>query len=140
MVNDYHRKVRIRVVKITSTSLGRELIKRCGNEGNHLYLDDTSRKTLRFLRAAISFIPAACDDGADMSNAAFIFAQPGREFVIEAGDRDWEFYFSEDQYGSICGRCVRMRLRHYVWDKAKSAVRCFGYIFGRYSLTLLTMA
>lgn len=122
MVEDYPRNVRIHVKKITSTVLGRERIKRCGNEGQHRYLDDTGYTTLRFLQAAISFIPVALDDGADMSNAAFIFAQPGRQFVIEAGQRDWEYYFSEDQSRNISGRCVRKPLARYLWDNFKSVV------------------
>ena len=101
LFQDYRRKVRIYVEKITPAALGRELLKQCGNEGRHTYLDATRYKTFRFLRAAISFIPDACDEGADMTNAAFILAQPGREFLIKAGHGDWEFYFSEDRFGSI---------------------------------------
>lgn len=146
MVQDYRRKIRIYVNKITPAALGQELLKQCGNEGRHAYLDATRYTTLRFLRAAISFIPDACDEGADMRNAAFIFAQPGREFVIKAGHGDWEFYFLEDQFGSICGRCVRKPFRHYVWDKTKSVVRCFGSMAGKFlsiagpGLLALTMA
>ena len=33
--------------------------------------------------------------GADISNAAFIFSQPGRDFVIQTGNDDWEIFFDE---------------------------------------------
>lgn len=91
------------------------------------------RTTLKFLRAAITFIPDAMCEGADMRNAAFIFTQPGREFLIKAGNGDWEFYFSEDEYGGdIWGRCVRKPLRRYLWDGVKSVVRCIGSAIGQY--------
>lgn len=132
MVEHYSRDVRIYVNEITSPVLGREILRRCGNEGQHPYLDGTGRATLKFLRAAISFIPDAMYDGADLRNTAFIFAQPGREFLIKAGNGDWEFYFSEDEYGDIWGRCVRQPLRRYLWDGVKSVVRCIGSAIGRY--------
>ena len=116
------RNVRIYVNQITSPVLGRELVRRCGNEGQHRYLGDTGYTTLRFLRAAISFIPDALDDGANLRNAAFIFAQPGREFLIQAGRGDWEFYFSEDDRGDISGRCVRKPFRRYIWDGCRSII------------------
>lgn len=114
------------VSQITSPVLGREILKRCGNEGQHQYLDNTRYTTLRFLRAAISFIPDALEDGADLGNAVFIFAQPGRQFVIQAGNGDWEYYFSEECNGEIYGRCVRKPLSRYIWDGFKSVVRRIG--------------
>ena len=81
-----------------------------------------------------------------MSNAAFIFAQPGREFVIKAGGGDWEYHFSEDESGRIWGRCVRLPLRYYLWDRAMEVVRCFGsaigglFSIGGSTLRALTMA
>ena len=85
--------------------------------------------TLRFLRAAISFIPDAMNDGADMRNAAFILSQPGREFIIQAGSGDWEFYFSVEEDGEIYGRCVCKPFWRYVWDGVKSLVSRIGGLF-----------
>ncbi|KAJ7389458.1 hypothetical protein OS493_031427 [Desmophyllum pertusum] len=107
--------LRIYVDEITAPVLGRELVRRCGNEGQHRYLDAIGHTTLRFLRAAISFIPDALNDGGNMRNAAFILSQPGREFLIQAGSGDWEFYFSEYANGAIYGRCVRKPFLRYVW-------------------------
>ena len=70
------------VKKISSTFLGREITKRCGNEGQHNDLEEKDKTTLKFLQAAISYISVATNMGADLSNAAFIFSQPGKEFVI----------------------------------------------------------
>lgn len=126
----YSRDVKIFVNEITPAALGRELVRRCGNEGRHRYLDAAGYTTLRFLRAAITFVPDALDDGADMCNAAFILSQPGREFLIQSGSGDWEFYFAEDQYGEIYGRNVRKPLLRYVWDGAKSLVRRIGSAIG----------
>ena len=86
----------------------------CGNEGQHPYLDEKKKTSLRFLRAAISFIQDALKDGADLHNAAFIFAQPGTEFFIQAGHGDWEFFFSENQFGVINVRCVRCPPKEYI--------------------------
>jgi len=118
------------VKEITGVTLGRELVRRCGNEGRHGYLDAAGYTTLQFLRAAITFVPDALDDGADMCNAAFILLQPGREFLIQSGSGDWEFYFAEDQYGEIYGRNVRKPFLRYVWDGAKSLVRRIGSAIG----------
>ncbi|XP_078381481.1 uncharacterized protein LOC144664251 [Oculina patagonica] len=107
MTRQYSQNVRIRVKEITSPVLGSELIKRCGNEGQHSHLDEQGKATLKFLRAAISFIPEVIDAGGDLSNTSFIFAQPGREFVPIAGNGDWEFYFSQGSDDGIYGRCVR---------------------------------
>ena len=115
-------QVRIRVQEINGRAIGREITRRCGNEGQHLYLNDEDWTTLRFLRAANSFIPDARDDGADMRNCAFILRQPGREFVIISGNGDWEFDFCEDADGEIYGRCVRKPFLRYVWDGVTSAV------------------
>ena len=115
-------QVRICVLDINGRAIGREITRRCGNEGQHLYLNDEDWTTLRFLRAANSFIPDARDDGADMRNCAFILRQPGREFVIISGNGDWEFDFCEDADGEIYGRCVRKPFLRYVWDGVTSAV------------------
>ncbi|CAH3195645.1 unnamed protein product [Porites evermanni] len=116
-------QVKIRVQEINGRAIGREITRRCGNEGQHRYLNDVDWTTLRFLRAANSFIPDARDDGADMRNCAFILRQPGREFfVIISGNGDWEYDFSEDADGEIYGRCVRKPFLRYVWDGTKSLV------------------
>ncbi|KAK2546927.1 hypothetical protein P5673_033312 [Acropora cervicornis] len=120
----------ILVGEINGRTIGREIIKRCGHEGHHPYLGGADKATLRFLRAANSFIPDAEDDGADMKNAAFILRQPGREFVLKSGNGDWEYDFCEDSDGEIYGRCIRQPLLRYAYDKAKSAVvRIFQFAF-----------
>lgn len=126
----YRSDVKIYVREITAPVLGRELIKRCGNEGEHPYLDRMGRTTLRFLRAAISFIPDAQDDGGNMRNAAFILSQPGQEFLIQAGNGDWEFYFAEEADGQIYGRNVRKPFLRYMWDGVKSVVSRIGSFIG----------
>ena len=115
-------QVKISVQEINGRAIGREITRRCGNEGQHRYLNDVDWTTLRFLRAANSFIPDARDDGANMRNCTFILRQPGREFVIISGNGDWEYDFSEDADGEIYGRCVRKPFLRYVWDGAKSLV------------------
>ena len=75
--------------------------------------------------------------GADLNNASFIFAQPGREFVLKAGHGDWEFYFSQSNDGNIYGRCVRKPMLRYIWDEAKKVVRYLLPIFGPALLALL---
>lgn len=118
----------ILVREINGRTIGREIIKRCGHEGHHPYLEGEDKATLRFLRAANSFIPDAEDDGADMKNAVFILRQPGREIVLKSGDGDWEYDFCEDSDGEIYGRCIRKPLLRYVYDKAKSVVvRIFNF-------------
>lgn len=107
MVEDYPRDQIIEVNEISSGVLGREITKRCGNEGNHGNLKRSGQTTLRFLRAAITVREEAIEAGADLTNAAFIFSVPGREFVIRAGDGDWEFFLSEDDKDEIHGQCVR---------------------------------
>ena len=129
-LQDYTNIVLVR--EISGTTIGREIIKRCGHEGRHPYLKGEDKATLRFLRAANSFIPDAKYDGADMKNAAFILRQPGREFVIKSGTGDWEYDFCEDSDGEIYGRCVRQSLFEYVWDHGKSAVvRIFKYFVSK---------
>ena len=105
------------------------------------------KTTLRFLRAADSFIPDAEDDGADLRNAAFILRQPGREFAIIAGDGDWEYDFCEDADGDIYGRCIRKPFLRFAWDEVKSTVfRIFssvaswaaGFLPGGSALAALT--
>ena len=110
------------VKKISSTFLGREITKRCGNEGQHNDLEEKDKTTLKFLQAAISYISVATNMGADLSNAAFIFSQPGKEFVIQAGNGDWEFFFSEDLKNIIHGHCVRKASRGF-WKSCSSRNR-----------------
>lgn len=127
--------------KITVTALGKVLIAECGNEGKHPYLSYEEKVTLQFLRAAISFVPLALDTGADMRNASFLFAQPGREFAIVAGNGDWEFYFSHSQYGDIFGYCVRKPWMQYAWDSIKSTFRRVGsFLFPIFGPALIALA
>ena len=112
----------ILVTEINGRTIGKEIIRRCGHEGQHPYLEVEDEATLRFLRAANSFIHDAEEDGADMKNAAFILRQPGREFVLQSGDGDWEYDFCEDSDGEIYGRCIRQPFVKYAWDKLQSAV------------------
>ena len=120
----------ILVGEINGRTVGREIVKRCGHEGYHPYLEGEDEATLRFLRAANCFIRDAEDDGADMKNAAFILRQPGREIVLKSGNGDWEYDFCEDSDGEIYGRCIRQPLLRYAYDKAKSAVvRIFKFAF-----------
>ena len=44
---------------------------------------------------------------ADLTNAAFSISHPGKEFIIQAGNGDWEFFFSDDAKDVVHGRCVR---------------------------------
>ncbi len=78
--------------------------------------------TLQFLRAAISFIPVAMGDDANMRNAAFILTLPAGDFMIQAGNGDWEFVFTQEQDGNIYGRCVRQPVLRYMWDAFRSVV------------------
>lgn len=78
------------------------------------------------MRAAISFIPEVLDVGGDLSNASFIFTQPGREFAIVVGNGGWEFYFSQGYDEEIYGRCVRKPTLRYIWDEVTSTVRRIG--------------
>ena len=127
--------------KITVTALAKVLIAECGNEGKHPYLSYEEKVTLQFLRAAISFVPLALDTGADMRNASFLFAQPGREFAIVAGNGDWEFYFSHSQYGDIFGYCVRKPWMQYAWDSIKSTFRRVGsFLFPIFGPALIALA
>ena len=57
-----------------------------------------------------------------MRNAAFILFTSFRSFAIIAGDGDWEYTFKEDADGEIYGRCVRLPLARYVYDKVKNTV------------------
>ncbi|XP_044169362.1 uncharacterized protein LOC122953500 [Acropora millepora] len=115
----------ILVREINGRTIGREIVKRCGHEGRHAYLEGEDEATLSFLRAASSFIPDAEDDGADMKNAAFILRIPGREIVLKSGNGDWEYDFCEDSDGEIYGRCTRKPLLRYICHKARSAAVSF---------------
>ena len=90
------------------------------------YLDSHDRTTIQFLKAAIHFLPTALEDGADLTNAVFLFAQAGSEFVVKAGSGDWEYYFSEEYSGKITGKCVRRPWLRFIWDKVSSTVRRIG--------------
>ncbi|KAK2569409.1 hypothetical protein P5673_006335 [Acropora cervicornis] len=113
-----HIPDKIYVEEITVVELGKFLVKTCGNEGRHPYLDETGKTTLRFLRASIDFIPKAIAEfGANMRNGSFIFAQPGSEFVITAGNGDWEFYFSQSEDADkISCYCLRKPMWRCLWD------------------------
>lgn len=115
--------------EITLPRLGQILVETCGNEGRHRFLSEDEKATLNFLREAISFVPSALQDGADMRNTSFLFAQPGREFAIISGNGDWEFVFSQEANGEICGHCVRMPRLHYIWDRFKKSIYTVGRIF-----------
>ena len=86
--------------KITSTPLGDE-IEKIRNKGR---LSEHDRASIKFLKAAIHFIPLAKEDGADFENAAFIFNPP---VIVIAGKGDSEYYFSEDGSNNITCKCVR---------------------------------
>ena len=130
----YYTNILVREINLRT--IGREIIKRCGHEGRHAYLEGEDEATLRFLRAAHSFIPDAEDDGADMKNAAFILRIPGREIVLKSGNGDWEYDFCEGSDGEIYGQCIRQPLLRYVYDNAKSAVvRIFNFAFSLDALT-----
>lgn len=109
----------ITVKQITPVVLGRELFERCGDEDQQIYINKQKKATLKLLKHGISFIPQALDAKIDLKNASFIFAQPGREFVVRAGNGDWEICFLEQMDGTVCGRCTRYgsHLR-WMWDSA----------------------
>ena len=119
----FPENVTIKVPNINPVSLGKELLRRCGNEGQWPYNDAVTTTTLKFLQASISYIPLALETSADLSNAAFILSQPGNEFVIRSGNADWEFYFSQDYKGDISGKCLRKPYLRYYYDKISSTVR-----------------
>lgn len=111
-------EVHVRVNDINERTLGKEILRRCGNEG-------------RYQRAAISFVPDARGDGVDLTNACFILHQPVGSFVIKSGNGDWEFKFSQDDRGNISGTCERQPLRRYLWDGFNSVVKCVGKVIFR---------
>lgn len=123
----------VRVYEINEISLAKEERSRCGNsiqrnqrlhrEGIITLEEYEDRETTRrILKAAISFIEDAEQDGANMRNAAFILFTTFRSFAIIAGDADWEYTFKEDEDGDIYGRCVRLPLARYLYDKGKNVV------------------
>lgn len=119
---DYPKDYKKYVNKIIPVDLGKE-VRKLEDKRN---LDSYDRTTIQFLKAAINFLPTAMEDGADLTNAVFIFAQAGREFVIQAGSGDWEYYFSEQYSGQITGRCIRRPWLKFIWDKVSSTVYRFG--------------
>lgn len=125
---DYNEDVIIKVRKITPPAIGAEIKRRFGeDEEKWEELAKADSDTLKFLKAAYSFIPEAREAGTDFTNAAFIFAQVGREFVIKAGDGDWEFYFAMKDDGKIRGECVRKgELWRYIWDPVREFVTGLG--------------
>ncbi|CAH3150265.1 unnamed protein product, partial [Pocillopora meandrina] len=86
------------------------------------YPDGHDETTIKFLKAAIHFLPMALDDGADLTNAVFLFAQAGKEFVVKAGRGDWEYYFSEDSINNIADKCVRRPRLRSIWIGITSTV------------------
>lgn len=121
------------VYQIDERSLAKEERSRCGNSVQRnqrlerqgiITLEEYEDRetTRRILKAAISFIDDAEQDGANMRNAAFILYTSFRSFAIIAGDGDWEYTFKEDEDGDIYGRCVRLPLTRYLYDKAKNTV------------------
>ena len=137
-----HYSDEIRVREISKVTIGQVEVRRCGNEGSpsrrlrqreitheEYYAIETTR---RILRAARSFIPDAQEDGADMKNAAFILSIPGRDFIIKAGDGDWEYVFEEGQDGEIYGRCVRETLTRYIYNRATNTIGRFCSFVARH--------
>lgn len=122
MAPDYRRNTKIVVPKITSPALGAEVMK----IQRKAYPDEHDRTTIKFLKAAINFLPTANADGADFTNALFIFAQPGREFTVQAGKGDWEYYFSEEGYNNITGICVRRPWLRFIWNGITSTISRLG--------------
>ncbi|KAL9964563.1 hypothetical protein ACROYT_G028219 [Oculina patagonica] len=128
------------VTYINGCTLGRLIINKCGNAGNWSSLNYEKAMTLRFLQAAITFVPDASNDGADLSNASFILNVPRSAFVVKAGDGDWEFYFTEDNYGNITGKCTRQPFRHYLWNGVKKAFTCVGKLVWKAVKTVVPLA
>lgn len=102
---------------MTPFHLGKELVKRCGDEDQQQNLTEQGKATRQLIKTVILFIPEAIEAGADLTNTSFIFAQPGREFAIRAGNGDWEFYFSEKEDGKVRGQCIRVgSVWSWMWD------------------------
>lgn len=126
----------IRVNEITQPAIGRVELRRCGNEGRawRQYMDNeitteayqAIETTRRILRAAMSFIPDAEEDGAVMTNTAFILSIPGRDFAIKAGNGDWEYIFEKGEDGEIYGRNVRETFFRYVYRTATNMIQRFS--------------
>ncbi|XP_022777520.1 uncharacterized protein LOC111318938 [Stylophora pistillata] len=111
MAPHFLRNYRKNVCQITSPVLGAE-VRRVENK---MYLDGHDQTTIKFLKAAIHFLPTAMEDGADLTNALFRFVQWGSEFVIKAGNGDWEYYFSEEYPDQITDKCVRRPWLKFLW-------------------------
>ena len=123
LFQDYGKKEKIDVKRITPIALGAEIRRRFGEEDKRKDLSEREKVTLKFLNAAISFYPLAFDAGTDFDNVVFIFAQNEREFVIKAGNGDWEFLFQEEDDGRIHGKCCRQGSHwRYAWDQAREVI------------------
>ena len=129
----FSRAEKINVLEITVVHLGSILVEKCGNEGSHPYLNETKKVTLKFLRAAIDFIPLALEVAGDLKNSSFFFAHPGNDFAITAGKEEWKFYLSHLPNGNIHGCCVRKPTLHYIWDEFKK-------VFSRYVVIPVVLA
>ena len=73
-------------------------------------LSEFEQTQVKFLEAAIRFIPQALNDEANLGNAVFIFALPGPQFALKSGAGDWEYYFSQDDNNKITMKCTRKPL------------------------------
>ena len=73
------------VGKISATTLGKEIIRRCGNEGQCDSNTHAQSLIRNFLQAGITFLPDAEKAGVDLSKVTFIMALPGSEFVLKSG-------------------------------------------------------
>ena len=140
-----HYNDEIEFREISKVTIGQVEVRRCGNEGSawRRYRDNeityeeynSIETTRKILRAARSFIPDAQEDGADMKNTAFILSIPGRDFVIKAGDGDWEYVFERGEDGEIYGRCVRETFPRYIYNKATNTIgRFFSFVGNLLSL------
>lgn len=118
MAPDFQSTYRINLKKITPYALGNEVDKI--KNGRALHNQD--KTSVQALKAAIDFMPKALEDGADLENAVFLFALAGREFVVQAGSGDWEYYFTGEYPGQITGRCVRKPWLNFIWEKVLSFV------------------
>lgn len=101
-------------------------------------LSEFEQKQVKFLEAAIRSIPQALDDEANLENAIFIFALPGRQFAFKSGAGDWEYYFSQDNNNKITVRCTRKPWVYNVWDVIKSACSIIPQLLSELLSTFIT--